>query len=153
MVIFFVVWIACAIGGIRGCVYLRERNANRQAMRDAELPVTIKQAAPIVAAIERYVQDHGKPPDTLNSLIPEYLSQLPDAGPVAEDGWHYSTDVDGDAGGWTLLIWVRDDYSPNIVGFGDRFVFRPSGNYPQSGYEGVLLPSSSSSEGWGYYVE
>jgi hypothetical protein len=121
-------------------------------MRDAALPVTMKHAAPIITAIKRYSQEHGRPPDGLDSLTPGYLSQLPDAGPVAEDGWHYSTDVDEDAGGWTLLVWVRHEYSPNIFGFGDCFVFRPSGTCPEAGYNGMLLRSSSTG-GWGYYVE
>ena len=133
--------------GVR--VHLQARLSAVHAMRDKDLPVTVKQAAPIIAAIERYIEDHRKPPESLASLMPKDLPQLPDAGPVAENGWHYSTDVDEDAGGWTLLIWVRREYSDGP--FTDRFVFRPSGNYPTDGYGGSLLAESSGE--WAYYVE
>lgn len=145
---------ACVAFIIGGVVCMHLRSYSRQRMQDEALSETMRQSAPIVAAIQRFIMDHGEPPDTLDDLNPNYLRQLPYAGPFAENGWHYySTDVDENAGGWSLLVSVREEYSPNVFGSGDRFVFHPSGNYPREGYGGMLLSTPSAGRKWGYYVE
>ena len=135
------------IAGFLG--YIQWRYAHRERMRSEALPVTVSQAAPVIEAILQYSRDHGAPPPSLEAVVPRYLKQLPDAGPIAENGWHYTMEEDADAGGWSLLVWVRDEYSPNVLGFGDRFVFRPSGKYPKYAYGGVLVLFGR----WGYYIE
>jgi hypothetical protein len=129
-------------------VYLFWRQKHRDQMRDIALPVTIKQAEPIVDAIQRYSKEQGSPPPSLEALTPRYLQTLPAAGPIAVNGWHYRKE-EPDAGGWSLLVWVREEYSPNLFGFGDRFVFRSGGRYPTYAYGGVLVPYGK----WGYYIE
>jgi hypothetical protein len=58
-------------------------------------------AAPILAALERYHADHGAYPESLNALLPDYLSpsEIPfpqeRPGTLGEDGFAYSTDSSG----------------------------------------------------------
>jgi hypothetical protein len=139
----FCILVACIV------VYLVWRDATREALRARDLPVTVTRAAPIIAAIKRFERDHRKPPATLQALIPRYLNRLPGPGPVAEKGWNYEAGDPGDSGGWSLSVDVRDKYSPNIFGFGDTFVYRPSEEYPNLGYGGGLRKFGR----WGYYVE
>ena len=54
-------------------------------------------------------------------------------------------------GGWELYIKVRDEYSPNFLGFGDTFVFHPNGEYSHEAYGGILMTFDNGE--WGYYVE
>jgi len=150
-VIVAVVW-AIVIGGI---VVLKWQRHKRDRLRAVALPITIRQAQPIIRAINRYQAERGAPPTSLSALTPKYLRQLPAPGPVSKKGWHYelSPGVGGRAsaaGGWALYVRVRDEYSPNIIGgFGDVFVFHPSGKYPDKAYGGMLVPFDD----WGYYVE
>ena len=126
------------------------QQSKRAQMRARDLPKTIQQLQPLIRAIERYEQDHGKPPTSTVQLAPKYLQQLPYAGPVAKGGWTYGLSDPKKTGGWTLSVRVRDEYSPNLfMGFGDTFVFQPNGKYPQSAHGGKLLPFGK----WGYYVE
>lgn len=125
------------------------RQNKRAQMRAAVLPVTIKQAQPIIRAIKRYSKERRALPQSLFVLMPKYIGQIPDAGPAAKNGWHYQVNTGVESGGWALSIKVRDEYSPNIVGFGDTFVFHPSGRYPDWAYGGGLIPFDK----WGYYVE
>lgn len=129
--------------------WLAGRQGHRARMRARALPVTMQRAIPVIRAIERYTGDRGAPPAGLPALVPEYLAGLPPPGPVAEGGWRYERTGNGVAGGWTLYVTVRDEYSPNLLGFGDRFVYHPSNRYPRSGYGGILVRFGR----WGYYVE
>lgn len=142
------------LGGVPLWILWQQRH--REQMRSVVLPVTMRQAEPIVTAIHHYVQQHHVPPSTLEALVPRYLTRLPDAGPAALDGWHYtvtSPEITAHwaVGDWTLSVQVRQQYSPNIVfGFGDTFVLHSSGQYPQTGYGGGLWKQIGK---WGYYVE
>ena len=129
--------------------YLKQMQLTRNRARANELPLTEQRAVPVIEAIQGYIRQHGKPPPSLEALLPTFLKSLPYAGTIAKNGWHYTTNEDKQAGGWSLLVWVRNEYSPNINGFGDRFVYRPSGQYPPKGYGGILMPVDK----WGYYVE
>ena len=140
-----VVIAVCAAGVLGGCSL---EQGKRERRRAADVPVTVKLAAPIITAIEKYAQASGAPPTRLDALVPKYLIRLPDAGLVARDGWHF--EPSSPWGGWTLFVLVRDDYSPNLfLGFGDTFAYHSSGQYPDHAYGGVLKRFGS----WGYYVE
>ncbi len=125
------------------------RQKHRNAMREKAMAVTMKQAEPLIEAINRYRKDHGKPPVSLHALIPRYLTIIPEPGALALNGWHYRANEDAAPGDWEMFVCVRGEYSPNTLGFGDRFVFLPDGNYPRLGYGGVLERVGK----WGYYIE
>jgi hypothetical protein len=125
------------------------RDDGRARLRAKDLPITIQQAQPIIGAIVRFEKDHGNPPPDLNSLVPKYVDRLPNPGPVARDQWAYSQEGGYEGKEWSLYVAVRDEYSPNVFGFGDMFVFHPSGKYEKYAYGGVLMRFGK----WGYYVE
>jgi hypothetical protein len=125
------------------------QQSKRQQMRATDLPITIRQAQPIIRAIGQYRKEHHALPQSLSALVPKYLRQLPNAGPAARDGWRYQPGTKQSAGEWALSIRVRDEYSPNLAGFGDTFAFHPSGRYPRVAYGGGLVPFGK----WGYYIE
>jgi hypothetical protein len=144
-----VVVLVLLLGVFAASFALSQRQNKREQMRATALPVTIKQAQPIIRAIKRYRREKRTFPPSLRALVPTYIGQIPAAGPVAKDGWHYRVTPDWQSGGWSLGVRVRDEYSPNIVGFGDTFVFHPSSTYPNLAYGGALIPLDR----WGYYVE
>jgi hypothetical protein len=127
------------------------RQYKRDRMRHIALPVTIKNGEQLERAIKSYDLKNGSPPEKLSLLLPQYIQKIPGAGAAAKDGWHYKIHSDGKFGGWELYIKVRDEYSPNWLGFGDAFVFHPNGEYSQKGYGGVLMTFADGK--WGYYVE
>lgn len=143
------VLVGCILVVFAASLALSWRQNKRAQMRATALPVTIKQAQSVMRAIERYNREQGTPPQSLSVLVPKYIQQLPDAGPAAKNGWRYETGDRYEEGGWALSIRVRDEYSPNIMGFGDTFVFHPSGKYPNAAYGGGFMPFGK----WGYYVE
>lgn len=127
------------------------RQYNRDQMRHSAFPVTMTNGQQLARAIKSYDREHGSPPEKLSLLLSKYIQQIPDAGAAAKDGWHYQIHTDGQFGGWELFIKVRDEYSPNFLGFGDTFVFHPNGEYARKAYGGVLMTFDNGE--WGYYVE
>jgi hypothetical protein len=134
-------------GAVRYSVYRHHTRVER--VRPPALRETMQRARPIIGAIHAYTKKHGRPPDQLDALVPTYLRRLPDTGRLASNGWEYTTDGRREAGAWSLFVEVRDEFSPNVRGFGDRFVFHPSGKYAHSDYGGILERFGR----WGYYVE
>jgi hypothetical protein len=141
--------LVLVLAGFAASFAFSQRQHRREQMRAAALPVTIKQAQPIIRAIERYRAANGTLPKSLFILVPKYIQQIPAPGPAAKAGWHYKVNAGWQSGGWSLSIKVRDEYSPNAIGFGDTFVYHPSGKYPNVAYGGGLMPFGQ----WGYYVE
>lgn len=125
------------------------RQNKRARLRAADLPVTVKNAEPIIAGITRYTREKGKPPPTLAAIVPRYVAKLTNPGPAAKGGWDYYPRAHSASTGWALAIRVRDEYSPNILGFGDTFVYHSSGQYDPAAYGGGLRRFGR----WGYYVE
>jgi hypothetical protein len=144
-----VVLLVLVLAGSAASFALAQRQKRREQMRVTALPITVKQAQPLIGAIERYRKENSALPKSLSILAPKYIRQIPSAGPAAKGGWHYQVTTDWQSGGWSLSIKVRDEYSPNVMGFGDTFVFHPSGKYPDAAYGGGLRIFGK----WGYYVE
>lgn len=119
-------------------------------VRPRAMQVTMQQGEPLIAAIKNYTKADGKPPPDLNTLIPRYLQTLPDAGPMAKDGWHYKVSEETFKGGWALYVKVPQSMSDNSwLSFGDYFVYHPSEHYEKYGYGGGLVRIGT----WGYYYE
>ena len=139
--------IACFVGPFIFTAYRKSQQAQR--IRPEALRATMQQAEPLITAIKAYTAKQGQPPATLEALIPTYLRQLPTPGSMAKNGWQYLVGNRPEAGGWSLFIHVRNEFSPNTWSFGDVFVFHPSGIYARSDYGGILEPVGR----WGYYHE
>lgn len=125
--------------------------------RCLELLATARCAKPIIDAVERFVAEHGEPPETLAELMPGLLADVPEAGPVSKPrpqghpsapvaGWYYERTDDS----WQLYVCVRKDFCPKCpVSFGDHFVYRPALDYAQFAFGGQLEWVGD----WGYYHE
>jgi hypothetical protein len=83
-----------------------------------------QRAEPLVNAVERYVRDHGAPPEKLQNLVPRYLPNLPSGIPDLE----IVTGEDAYGNQWALSA---------IVGTGflnwDQFLYLPNQDYSQVG--------------------
>ncbi|WP_309713143.1 hypothetical protein [Armatimonas sp.] len=75
--------------------------------RQAGMREVIANAQPVIAAIRAYAKQHGKPPESLESL----KKPLPQPGPMAKNGWTY-TPYDTS---WTLAIAVNQGYTPHVT--------------------------------------
>ncbi len=91
---------------------------------------------PLVQAIQRYQQDHGKPPDALEELIPDYIPSVPSTGMPAYKELRYHTGdeaKDHEDNPWVLTIFCTS----GGINF-DQFMYFPRQNYPSQGYGGSL---------------
>jgi hypothetical protein len=92
-----------------------------------------ERAEPLIDAIESYSHDNGKPPATLDALVPNYLIELPAKLPPLEivtDSQQLSEYGDNP---WALTSLV----SRWIMNW-DRFIYFPDQAYPTRGFGGGL---------------
>lgn len=104
-------------------------------VREQALDSFATRADPVVAAIESYADDHGRAPQTLRDLVPDYLVAVPDPGVASGERYEYATAHrarlalnDGawmlsvpltpiSIGRWEELIYVSEpDYEQRLVG-------------------------------------
>ena len=95
-----------------------------------------KKSKPITNAIESYHKDHGKPPKSLDDLIPNYIDKVPGTGMIAYPDYHYIemesrsslkwwklADIEcGDSvelEPWKTGAWYPTDYGANLIVFFD----------------------------------
>jgi hypothetical protein len=92
-----------------------------------------RRAAPIVAAVERYVADRGGPPVNLGDLVPAYLpalpSRLPDLRIIVGD----KAREEFGGNDWVLFTIV----SSGLINW-DQFIYYPNQQYPRTGHGGWL---------------
>ena len=92
----------------------------------------------LVAAIQRYVVEQGRPPDNLHSLVPEYLSNIPntDLGAYPEYSYEVNKDIDrGFENRWILYISIPK----SGLGKGsEKFIYSPNQELPIPGVDKVL---------------
>ena len=89
---------------------------------------------PLIKAIEAFTISNSRPPNTLEELVPDFLSSIPQTGMPAYPQWKY---VVGDAAEeWDGNPWVL--YMNCYSGGFDKFMYFPKQNYPESGYGGWL---------------
>lgn len=95
-----------------------------------------QRSVPLVDAILAYEADHGNPPETLDALVPKYISEIPSTRIGAYPAYEY---VFGEeAKKWNDNPWVL--YVKTPLGFlnWDMFIYFPKQNYPAEGYGGSL---------------
>lgn len=118
--------LASAIGGLCIGKHIRHRGFERLAAR----------SAPLVAAILSYDARHGRPPPSLEALVPEHLPAVPKTGIMAYPRYEYHAGDEAkryDGNPWVLVV----DTPSGGVNF-DTFTYFPLQNYPQTGYGGSL---------------
>lgn len=109
-----------------------------------------QKSAPLVNAIKSYQQKYGHPPDKLQNLIPEFLSNIPSTGMLNYPNYEYEnyfndsnaqSEHDGN-------LWMLKVDAGEMLQF-DVFIYYPNQNYPKNGYGGYLEKISD----WAYVHE
>jgi hypothetical protein len=129
-------FVACFPSVLGASMALRRLGFERAAER----------ARPLVEAVERYVADHGEPPEDLQALVPRYLPALPDrlpplqiaTGAVARD--HY--------GGNEWALWAH--VPTGLMNF-DKFLYYPNQAYPS--YDAFHSGGLERIDRWAYVHE
>ena len=90
---------------------------------------------PLVAAIRAFEATNGRPPHTLDELVPAHLPEVPQTGIGKWPKFEYRTKPGGvDHGN----PWVLEATPPNLVMGFDTMLYFPDQNYPREGYGGTL---------------
>lgn len=93
-----------------------------------------ERSAPLVAAIKGYEQKYGRPPDSLDGLVPEFLPAIPRTGMGAYPEYMYfvaSESRPEDGNPWVIIV----STPTGILNF-DRFFYYPLQNYPSRSWDG-----------------
>ena len=98
----------------------------------AEIAAVIDRAAPLVRAIRAYESDAGRPPASLNALVPKYLAAVPTTGLDASPSYDYTVRP-GRPPRWDLMV--------HVAGFG----FKHMRYDPRREYE---IPVTELRDGW-----
>ncbi|WP_339736303.1 hypothetical protein [uncultured Gimesia sp.] len=108
-----------------------------QKVRMTQMAEFAERSRPLIDAVERYAEDQGGPPETLEQLVPDYLPAVPGTGMMAYPEYvYYFGDqarerfVDNP---WGLLVNTPSG-GPNW----DQMLYFPKQNYPEQGYGGSL---------------
>ena len=104
-----------------------------------------QRSKPLIAAIRAYEQKHGRPPESLPALVPEFIPAVPSTGMRAYPEYRYST-ASTNFHGNPWVLWV---YTPSGGINFDQFMYFPLTNYPRTGYGGWL----ERVEDWAYVHE
>lgn len=93
-------------------------------------------SAPLVQAIEAYQKEKGRPPSSLEDLVPSYLKEVPSTGFATSPKYRY---IEGEkAREYSENPWVLVVSPPcHVMGF-DLLLYFPRQNYPTIGYGGWL---------------
>jgi hypothetical protein len=89
-----------------------------------------ERSRPLVAAIERFETERGRPPADLAELVPDYLPALPRTGMARYPHYTYRTEPDSRVpfeDRWALYIWTRDRITTSVY-----LYLVPSRSYPAS---------------------
>lgn len=103
-------------------------------------------SVPLVEAIKKFETDQGRPPSTLEELVPKYLAAVPKTGMGAYLEYAYLVGEEAqcyEGNPWVLIVHTPRGYSS------DMFVYFPNGNYPEYAYSSHL----ERIEDWAYCWE
>lgn len=106
-----------------------------------------RRSTPLVRAIEAYQTERGRPPSTLEELVPAYLGKVPSTGFGASPEYRYLEGKEAKEYGenpWVLIATPPCQF----MGF-DLLLYFPRRNYPLTGYGGWLERFNS----WAYVHE
>lgn len=93
-------------------------------------------AAPLIAAIQTFEEDHQRPPNRLEELLPDYIATIPSTGFGGHPAWSYQTapfanhaDYSGLYGenAWALNLYVAGRPVPSY-----RMLYLPNARYPST---------------------
>lgn len=113
-------------------------------VRTAAFESLAARSAPLVDAIRQYETDHGRPPETLEQLVPDYLDAVPSTGLAAYPAYHFDGKPNPEwfmRNSWVIFMHV------SRPGNFDRFVYFPNQQYPDE-FDGCGLQRMGD---WAYY--
>ncbi len=107
------------------------------ALRLAAFDDLAERSRPLVDALRSYEMKYGRPAPTLESLVPEYLGEVPKTGMGAYPTYEYEPGARARAqfGGNTWVVYVNTPSGG--INF-DIFVYYPNQRYPERGHGGRL---------------
>lgn len=126
------VFIACFLAGLSWGHRVRNR----------ELEHLPPRAQQLVDAITAYEAKNGRPPDSLDELVPDYLDRLPNTGVGNHPNFYYFKASPESHRGNT---WVLHGPCPSVVMAFDSFVYYPRQNYEEFGLSRI--------GNWGYFAD
>jgi hypothetical protein len=132
-----VIYLIVGIAGVRLSVEIRHNGFVGLAQR----------SRPLVMAIQQFEAKHGKPPENLEQLVPEFLPDVPNTGIEAYPNYEYI--VVSDRTVYEGNSWILKVRTPSGGINWDIFLYFPKQNYPKVGYGGWLEPV----EDWAYVHE
>ena len=71
-------------------LYLPVQHARKWAVT-----ATAARAEPVINALERYHESHGRYPDALSDLVPGQLAEVPSTGMMGDSTWRYAVKPEG----------------------------------------------------------
>ena len=89
----------------------------------------------LVDAVRAYEEKHGRPPDSLEALVPEFIPSVPTTEMGAYPKYKYSvvTNTNYSGNHWIITI-----FTPSAGINFDQFMYWPLTNYPARGYGGWI---------------
>ena len=93
-------------------------------------------SASLVSAIKAYETKHGRPPESLETLVPDFFEKIPRTGMMAYPNYKYYNGKEAqrfDGNPWVLVVLTPG----GGINF-DQFMYFPLQNYPARGYGGSL---------------
>ncbi len=105
-----------------------------------------ERSEPLVAAIQTYAKEQGKPPKDLAALVPHYIASIPGTGMGAYPRYKYFVGKErssNERNPWLLTIEMFEPFQ------WDEFMYFPNQEYPDSGYGGGFERIGT----WGYLHE
>jgi hypothetical protein len=94
-------------------------------------------AEPLIEAVRQYERNHGAPPESLQSLVPTYLPEIPSTGMGAYPNYGYVTGAEC-RNRYRENPWALTVATPIALVNGDQMLYFPRQNYPEDGYGGSL---------------
>jgi len=117
-------------------------------VRNAGMRTFAERSQSLIAAIQKYEQDHSAPPNSLQDLVPVYIPVVPTTGMMAypEYGYHTGEEAKKQYRGnsWALSV-----PTPSGGINWDMMLYFPNQDYPRLGYGGGL----ERIEDWAYVHE
>lgn len=116
-------------------------------LRTGAFKALAARSEPLVTAIQRYEQEHGTLPASLDDLTPRWLDAVPSTGMGGYPDYEYL--VGEEAARYKGNPWVLrvEAFGPGMQW--DTFLYFPNQDYPKYGYGGSIEPLA----GWAYVHE
>lgn len=107
-------------------------------------------AAPITRAVLHYSHEEGRPPDSLDDLVPHYLSRVPSTGVRGCHTFEYDVLAADEGGNRGEASWELRVLCPTGMLNWDIYLYRSSRPYPSRAHGGWVEPIGA---GWAYVHE